>query len=250
MRCRRKRCNSSAVPLTQQAGRNILIVGADDSQAASVLHAICASFVRGARAGQPLLFCIQGAKPTDAHALDLPRRWADLTCQLKSSDSRSADALLAEIYEMLQHRISAPEAAPASPPVLLVLMQLGRLRSLRREDDFASFGETELTADKQLEEILRDGPSHGIYTMLWAESYSTVNRWLSRSAMREIEIRVVMQMSANDSTNLIDTVAASRLGEHVMLLFDEATGQEEKFRPYAFDSLGDLSSWIGGLDEN
>ena len=128
--------------------------------------------------------------------------------------------------------------------MLLNLIQLSRLRSLRREDEF-SFSQSEASPDKQLEELLRDGPSHGIHVLIWAESYSTVNRWLPRTALREMEIRMLMQMSTGDSANLVDTVAAAHLGDHVMLLYDEATGQEQKFRPYAWKSLDNLPHWVG-----
>ena len=56
-------------------------------------------------------------------------------------------------------------------------------------------------------------------------------------------VGMLMQMSANDSTNLVDSIAASRLGDHVMLLFDEATGQEQRFRPFNNDSLDVLTAW-------
>ncbi|MEZ6136368.1 MAG: FtsK/SpoIIIE domain-containing protein [Pirellulaceae bacterium] len=236
-------------PLTKQTGRNVLLVGADDPQAASVMNAITCSFVRAAQHNQvvPQVFAVQGAKPTDARVLALPAAWQKLDCQFRSTDSRGVDDVIKQVHEMLLGRIESEggesETSISDAPVLLNLIQLGRLRSLRREDDFASFGESELTADKRLEEILRDGPSHGVYTLLWSESYSTVNRWLSRTALREIEIRILMQMSANDSTNLIDSVAGSRLGDHVMLVFDEATGQEQKFRPFANETLDDLADW-------
>ncbi len=238
------------VPLTQQTGRNVLIVGGDDPQAAAVLNAITASFIRGTRRQSPQLICVQGAKPTDAQTLRLGNQWKQMVPECKIVDSRGTDELLKQVYDELQVRISAPEPSVVARPILLSLLQIGRLRSLRREDDFASFGESVLTPDKHLEEILRDGPNHGIYSLLWADSYSTVSRWLSRTALREIEVRVLMQMSANDSTNLIDSVAASRLGDHVMLVVDEATGQEQKFRPFACESLDDLTSWSAGLDEN
>ncbi len=56
----------------------------------------------------------------------------------------------------------------------------------------------------------------------------------------ELEIRLLMQMSANDSTHLVDSVAASHLGAHVMLLRDDASTSEARFRPYSLDSLTDL----------
>lgn len=237
-----------AFPLTQQAGRNILLVGADDAQAAAVMDVINASFVRSvAQRGlenglEPQIFTVQGAKPTDARSLTLPKKWSELSVSLTTVDARDVDGLLGQIHAMLQSRMSAEDSTIAAP-VLLNLIQIGRMRTLRKSDDF-SFGESEASPDKLLEEILRDGPSHGIHVLVWAESYSTVNRWLSRSALRELEIRLLMQMSGSDSTNLVDTIAASRLGEHVMLLYDEATGQEQQFRPFSFDTLNSLADWV------
>ncbi|MGC3971032.1 MAG: hypothetical protein QM775_27960 [Pirellulales bacterium] len=53
-------------------------------------------------------------------------------------------------------------------------------------------------------------------------------------------------MSQNDSSNLIDSPLASRLGPNRALLFSEEQGRLEKFRPY---SLPDDDWWkkIGTL---
>lgn len=233
-------------PLTRQSGRNVLIVGADDAQAAAVMDVVASSFFRSGQSGEePCLFVVQGAKPTDAKSLGLSKRWSQFMGEKKIADARAAEEVVGQVYELLQARVEREQEEPEARSVLLALIQIGRMRSLKRADDFAGFGESEMTADKKLEEILRDGPSHGIHTLIWAENYSTVSRWLSRSSLREIEIRMLMQMSGSDSTNLIDSIAASRLGEHVMLLFDEATGQEQRFRPFAIETLGRLANWAG-----
>jgi hypothetical protein len=52
-------------------------------------------------------------------------------------------------------------------------------------------------------------------------------------------------MSATDSSNLMDSPAASRLGTHRALLFSEEQGSFEKFRPYAPPS----SEWLGWVRE-
>ena len=46
-------------------------------------------------------------------------------------------------------------------------------------------------------------------------------------------MRVLFQMSANDSANLIDSPAATRLGLHRALFYNEHLGTLETFRPYA-----------------
>lgn len=230
-------------PLTNQSGRNMLIVGGDDAMAASVMTTVAHCFVKASLAKNqtPQIVAIQGAKPTDSHSLALPSRWKELPCPTLMEDAREAGAVIEKVHAWLQERMA--DQQKVASPVLLNLIQLSRLRSLRREDEF-SFSQPESSPDKQLEELLRDGPSHGIHVLIWAESYSTVNRWLPRTALREMEIRLLMQMSTGDSANLVDTVAAAHLGDHVMLLYDEATGQEQKFRPYAWESLIALPQWI------
>ena len=51
--------------------------------------------------------------------------------------------------------------------------------------------------------------------------------------MREFDNRILFQMSANDSSNLIDSPAANKLGFNRALIYSEEQGVMEKFRPYA-----------------
>ena len=51
--------------------------------------------------------------------------------------------------------------------------------------------------------------------------------------MKDLEQRVLFQMTAADSANLIDSPAASQLGVHRAILYSEEHGQQEKFRPFA-----------------
>jgi hypothetical protein len=230
-------------PLTRQAGRNVIVVGSEDAMAASVLDSIATSMAKSclSRGRRLQLLAIQGAKPTDSRALQLPARWKNLPVDASVSADRTADEAVAHVHAALKVRIA--DDSLTGDVILLTLIQIGRLRTLRKEDDF-SFSSGSSTPDKMLEEILRDGPGVGIHTLIWAESYSTAARWLSRTAMRELEIRLIMQMSANDSSNLVDSTAAAKLGEHVMLLHDEATAQSQKFRPYAWESLQAAGQWI------
>jgi len=54
--------------------------------------------------------------------------------------------------------------------------------------------------------------------------------------LREFENRILFQMSANDSSTLIDSPAASRLGPNRALFNSEELGKLEKFRPYGYPS--------------
>ena len=69
--------------------------------------------------------------------------------------------------------------------------------------------------------------------MVMVDNYNNINRGLSRKALSEFEMRVLFQMSANDSSSLIDTPKASNLGLNRALFYNEQEGYLETFRPYA-----------------
>jgi len=123
-----------------------------------------------------------------------------------------------------------------APPLYLVLFNLGRFRGLRREEDTFHFSSRDDDAPpkpaNQLTQILREGPSLGIHTLVWCDTCNTLNRWLDRQTIHDMEMRVAFQMSGGDSSTLIDSADAGRLGTHRAIFYDEGLGQMEKFRPY------------------
>ena len=72
-----------------------------------------------------------------------------------------------------------------------------------------------------------------MHVIAWADTAVAVDRTLDRHALREFDHRVLFQMSATDSSNLIDSPAANKLGLHRALAYSEEQGVTEKFRPYA-----------------
>jgi hypothetical protein len=62
-------------------------------------------------------------------------------------------------------------------------------------------------------------------------------------SLKEFELRVIFQMSGADSSQLIDSPAAVKLGPQRALFIHEETGTLEKFRPYAFPS----GEWLAGV---
>ena len=84
-----------------------------------------------------------------------------------------------------------------------------------------------------LQTVITDGPALGIHVIVTVDNYSNVTRFLGRKALADCEMRVLFQMSANDSASLCDDPKASTLGIHRTLLYNEREGQVETFRPYA-----------------
>ena len=56
--------------------------------------------------------------------------------------------------------------------------------------------------------VLREGAGLGMHTVVWCDTHNNLTRCLDRQALREFEMRVLFQMSATDSSTLIDNPLA------------------------------------------
>ena len=110
-----------------------------------------------------------------------------------------------------------------------------KFKKLRHEDDF-SFASDESRPPAPgavFERLITEGPGVGMHVIVTCDSYNSLARAMSRKCISEFELRVLLQMSANDSATLCDSPAASDLGLHRALLHNGQMGFLETFRPYA-----------------
>jgi hypothetical protein len=226
-----------------QSGSNLLIVGQQDAAALGMFSMIMISIATQhapAHAGAPaagVRFYLLDGSPVDSpHHGRLAQLAGAIPHPIQETTWRELGATMTMLAEEVERRQKAD--AGEAPSIYVLIFDLQRFRDLRKSDDdfgFSSrFGEEKpVSASKQLGTILRDGPQVGVHTIVWCDSLNNLNRSFDRQALREFEIRVLFQMSANDSSTLIDSPAASKLGEHRALFFSEEEGKIEKFRPYA-----------------
>jgi DNA segregation ATPase FtsK/SpoIIIE, S-DNA-T family len=178
-------------------------------------------------------YILDGTRPESPEAGTWQRIASAVPHQIEVADMRDTAKVVAEVAAELSRRESAN--MDDAPPIYLVIFNGGRFRDLRRGEDDFSFSmdrDKPPSPDKQWAEILRNGPAWGVHTLLWCDSYNNVNRLLDRTAMREFEMRVAFQMSAADSSSLLDNPAAAKLRQHRGLFASEDLGTLEKFRPY------------------
>ena len=98
------------------------------------------------------------------------------------------------------------------------------MRDLRKaEDDYGSFMREEgpPSPPRQLTALLRDGPPLGMHTLIWCDTVNNVQRSLDRQALRELSLRVAFQMSVSDSSTLLESPLAAKLGMHRALFVSE-----------------------------
>ena len=131
-------------------------------------------------------------------------------------------------------RRSADDHGANAAACFLVVHELQKFKKLRHEDDFSfSSDESKPPAPGAVfERLITEGPGVGMHGIVTCDSYNSLARALSRKAISEFELRVLFQMSANDSATLCDSPKASDLGLHRALLHNGQMGLLETFRPY------------------
>lgn len=248
----------TTVTFSRRSGANLLVVGADDVAARGILQT--AFVALAAQSPEPAAGETADAAPAAISPLHLfcdgtdaegSARWSRLLRALPNRTSiwgpddagAALETLAAEVARRRQERSPAPS-------LFLVIDDLSRFRDLRKSDDdfgFSSAGREKRASPGQLfSEILREGPAVGVHVLIWCDSYNNVDRWFSRQSLREFEMRVVLQMSGADSSHLIDSPAASRLGTNRALLYSDERGTLEKFRPYGPPT----ESWLAWLQHS
>lgn len=230
--------------LPRQAGRNVLMVSSDQELASNAI----ATMVRGWLQLQIIgksnsVWYFDGSRSEDQHLtkfldwlkkIDLNSQATsqmDIEQSVRIATVREVDSAIAMLDEELDRRLQATETI--HPSRFIIISNLGRFRELRRNEDF-SFGSSSSapSSDQKFAKLLRDGPGVGLFCLCWADSWGTVSRFVSRPSLRDFEVKILGQMSANDSNQLIDSSAANKLEAHALIFFDEADGRLVKFRPY------------------
>jgi DNA segregation ATPase FtsK/SpoIIIE, S-DNA-T family len=226
----------TAAVLRRQSGQNLLLIGQNDQQALAILAAAQISLATqfppasGEKPGVRF-FVLDGTPPEHANAGTFERVAKALPHQTRVGAQRDTVAVLKEVYGEVTRR--QQESLTDLPAWYLIVHDLQRFRELRKkEDDFGFSRSEELTPAQQLVNIMREGPNLGIHVLAWCDSVTNMQRTFDRQALREVELRVLFQMSPNDSSALIDSPVAARLGEQRALFHSEELGKLEKFRPY------------------
>jgi hypothetical protein len=224
----------------RQSGSNLLLVGQQDEGARGILALALVSLAaqhtpadESNRTSGARFFVADGSPPEQPNAGYLSRLAGLLPHPVQAGGWRELPAILDELAAEVDRRQKSNEVE--GPELYLFLYGLHRFRDLRKEEDDFGFNRSEETKPspaKQLATILKEGSALGVHVLVWCDTLNNVTRAFDRQVMREFEMRVLFQMSANDSSTLIDSPVAGRLGPHRALFHSEEEGRLEKFRPY------------------
>jgi S-DNA-T family DNA segregation ATPase FtsK/SpoIIIE len=221
----------TTVQFRQQSGTNLLMVGQQEQEALGMFITIFTSLL-AQTPPQAAEFHIIHFTPLDAPHAEQLDHLGSLFPRIRITRRRDLPNLINQIATEVDRRIETE--GQGLPSIYLGIFGLQRARDLRQEEDLSYYNNVESAPNpaKQFSQILREGPDLKVHTIAWCDTLNNLNRTLERRAMREFGMRAIFQMSADDSSSLIDVPLASKLGMHRALLYNEDEGRIEKFRPF------------------
>ena len=225
---------STAVTFRRQSGANFLVVGQRDDLARNLMSAAIVSLAAQLPAESAKFVILDGSPPDSPGAGAFERIASLIPQECRNVAWRDVEDAIAELAQEAERRRT--EDRHDAPSIFLMIFDLQRYRMLRRNEDVFSLSrddEAGPRSDVQFTDLLREGPTVGIHTLVWANTLSALERTLDRQTIHEFDHRVLFQMSTADSSNLIDSPIANQLGLHRALLHSEEQGGQERFRPYA-----------------
>jgi DNA segregation ATPase FtsK/SpoIIIE, S-DNA-T family len=239
------------IQFSRRPGDNMMIVGAEAESARGILAVALITLaaqegIVDASAPAAQFYVLDGDAIDVNSPSELKRLAERMPHRIVRGAQRNAAAVVREVAAEVTRRVADPN--PNEHPIFLIVSNFSKFRDLRNEQDDFGFSSSmdagkEESAGKLLADIFKDGPAVDVHGIIWCDSYSNLNRWITQQTLREFEIRVAFQMNSGDSSSLIDSPAASRLGGHRALLFLRETGKSEKLRPYAVPSQ-DWVEWV------
>jgi hypothetical protein len=221
----------------RQSGSHLLVIGQSEERTTTLLAvslvALAAQYPKDAAQ-----FVVLDSTPPGFQQRELLDRLVQSVPHkvVQGSNSNLAEVMGTLAEELKQRANNESSSSESAGPEIFVLIQgLQNFKKLRQEDEFSfsSSSSDGPTPAATLMSLITEGPSRGIHLIVTCDTYNNVNRSLGRKALTEFEMRVVFQMSASDSASLIDAPAASTLGLHRALLYNDREGSLETFRPYA-----------------
>lgn len=226
-----------AVVFHRRSGANLMLVGQREEEALGIMASgllSLAAFSPQDAEQKTRFVVLDGTRPESNEAGYWNRLRETTGIDVQIVKPRDAVEAIASLSDEVARRGDHDEDAGRA--TFLFIYNLSRFRELQKSDDdfgFGKFGEGQTASPaEQLSGILRDGPMRGVHTLLWSDTHTNLMRWIDRQSLRDIEARVLFQMSATDSSNLMDSSAAANLGQFRAILYSEDQGRAERFRPY------------------
>jgi hypothetical protein len=225
----------------RQSGNNMLIIGQREETALSLILLSMLALAAQHPPGSARFALLHSALPGSPDAELIEKVAALIPHGVRVVRGTDLGDLMNELAADLKERSAGGDVSANAPATFVFIHGIQKYKKLRQDDDFSfsvSSDDGGGNPSAQFSELLTEGSGHGIHLIVTVDTFNNVNRTMNRKALSEFEMRVLFQMSANDSASLIDSPKASGLGLHRALFYNEQEGHLETFRPYAIPEAG------------
>ena len=235
----------------RQSGSNLMIVGRNPELSISIL--LNAIFTLSAQPNPkfPKFYILDFGNVDEPNAHIFSTVAQIMKKNLVYGKRRKMPEIMNEIYETLEKRMDQEsEGLSKNQSVYLIIYGLQRARDLEPSDNL-SFDISEDTPampepSELFPKILLEGSEFGVHTLIWCDTATNMNRIFDRRSERQFDMRIVFQMSEDDSLGIIESPSAAKLGANRALYYSEEEATIEKFRPFSLGS----EEWIKTIAKN
>jgi hypothetical protein len=240
----------TATQFRRQSENNLMIVGQNEEAALSTLLASVLTLSAYQAPQTAKFYILDCFNPIDSsNAYWFTQLSNSSRQQIKLGLPRQLPEMFKEIVMEMNLRlekIKTHSSLSDQSTIYLIIYGLQRARDLEADNppSYAKPNDS-LTPAKQWLQILHEGPDLGIHSVVWCDTVSNFKRRMGQPALREFGMRILFQMSEEDSNSLMGNKSAGKLGQHRALFYDPGNNQIEKFRPFALPSMEWLNRVLG-----
>jgi S-DNA-T family DNA segregation ATPase FtsK/SpoIIIE len=232
---------------SRRSSNNLLVAGQRDEATLAILAIGLVSLAAQYPLGTVRFIYCESAAPASPERSLLSQVMDALPHEVTVASIGDLPRIITALSDDLQNR--ADNESASAPETFVFIHGLQNFKKLRQDEDFGfSMDDADKSSNlaPQFQKLVNEGPSRGIHIIASVDTYNNVNRFLGRKGLSEFEMRVLFQMSANDSASLCDDPKASMLGLHRALFYNEQEGYLETFRPYASPD----ADWLDAASRN
>ncbi|MBP1468938.1 hypothetical protein EYB53_024735 [Candidatus Chloroploca sp. M-50] len=237
------------VRFERQQGANLLCLGLDDGLASRLLFSAVLGLslaVKPQRCRFVLIGRIDPAQPVGQAFLTLQKTLAH---PFDPVDRQAAVDMLASLISELETR-QATLPSQAETTIFIIIAGLQRWQEARGANPY-----TPSVVGEQLMRLCQQGPEVGIHILLSCDRLSTLGAAVGGGGVHDLIAqfghRVALQMSSDESINLLGSPYAAKLGSERAYYRNEQWPADvlDKFKPYAPLSPTELQTVIATLHD-
>jgi len=238
---------ATEISFYNHSGNNLLFVGQYEESALAMMSIAVLGLSLQYPENNVQFILLDGSIPEENKISCFEQLHQILPNNVRNVKYREIPKVIDELAKEIETRQNSNTLETKS--IYLVIYGLQRLQMLRDKEDFSfSMGDSTQgpSTSRQFNTIVTEGPPLGLHTLLWCDNLNNINRTFNRKLLSEFGMRVLFQMSAEDSSAFIDTPQAVKLGMHRALYYNEQRGTIEIFRPYAMPD----KTWLQSVEKH